>query len=137
MKRKLLSYLIAIGVGAVLMVAILGILGVYTEAMNSRDTLSCVSDGFFVAGVVLFTVGVFLVGGDKGMFDAASYRFSLWTQRYTQNRRNWRPQETYIQYRDRKAEKRKARGGFGFLLWVGFGYILVGAIILVARVLAF
>lgn len=66
----------------------------------------------------------------KGTFDGLGYSFSLLKQRYTKNKRNWQNEESFYDYKERKAEKKKEKRS-NYLVIIGGIFVIVAAILLV------
>ena len=106
MKDSLKTYLILLAVGIALAISV---------AMSNRDMgyplTQLLSDGFFVAGVLLGGSGVIGFAGTKGTFDMMGYGIKV-----TANAAfswifppdsDFAKKETFMEYRDRKESSRK------------------------------
>lgn len=129
MKKKLIKFAILVGVAAALLIGISALRGGFSGPLESKAALQCACDAFFVVGMLYLCVGCVMWASKKGTFDGLGYSVSLWKQRYTNNKKNWRNEESYYDYKERKAEKKKERK-INDLLIIGGIFVVVAAILL-------
>ena len=109
MKDSLKTYLVLLGLGAAI-----ALLVVYNSRELGYPITHLLSDGFFVAGVLIFGSGVITFAGTKGTFDmmgfgikvAANSAFSWMIPAES----DFGKKETFMEYRERKDSQRKKPG---------------------------
>ena len=129
-KKTLITYLITIAVAAVLMIGVSALRGAFSVVLTQKEAIQCACDAFFVVGMVYLCAGGVMWASRKGTFDGLGYSFSLLKQRYTKNKRNWQNEESFYDYKERKAEKKKEKRS-NHLVIIGGIFVIVAAILLV------
>lgn len=129
MIRKTLKYVITLAFAVGLVLIPCGVNGVLTGDLPQVDVIRYVSDGFFIAAVLILCAGGLTWASRLGTFDGLGYTFSLWLQRFTNNKRDWHKKEDFQEYKERKAEKKKGTK-INYLLIFG-GVLMIVAVILV------
>ena len=121
MKQHKKSILLCLAAGAVIAAAVIA-LGISRE----NGIVRCVSDGFFVAAVMLFGVGVIMWVRNKGTFDAIGFGLSSVFRLHVPAAYDIQKREEFSEYRKRKEKARRP----------GAPLIIAGAIYLAASVAA-
>ena len=109
---------------SILAVIVVFLRGVLKEA-DVRGIMRCLSDGFFVAGIISLAGGSFAFAGSRGLLDAFFYTFrKLWVALHKKEYRESH-KTSYAEYREKKHEKVKPLLHF-FI--VGGAFVLVGVL---------
>ena len=132
MRRKLLKAVLRYGI-TVFIGAAIALTLAWTRQGEVRQiaqpgvnqTLWCLSDGCFVAGLMLTGVGVLVWVSSTGFFDIFSYAMRSLLVLFTPLR-SPEKHERFIDYKTRRAEKR--RPAQWFLLIVGVVYLALAAV---------
>lgn len=122
-----MPYLISALVGAAIVVTVV-CTGRVWELSSINSVMGMISDGFFVAGVVLAGIGLIVVFSHGGVFDMLGYAvlllFSLFQRDVSK-----RKYRDYKEYREVKAAKEHR--SVAFMLIVGIVYIAIAAVFLI------
>ena len=129
MKKQIKTYAITLAVAVAIMIGVSALRGAFTTAFSPKEAIRCACDAFFVTGILYLCVGGIIWASKMGTFDGFGYSFSLWKQRYTNNKRDWRNEESFYDYKERKAEKKKGRQ-VNHVLIVGAVFVMIAAILL-------
>ncbi|MGN1235406.1 MAG: DUF3899 domain-containing protein [Christensenellaceae bacterium] len=123
MSNRLRTYLILLGVGVAIAFASAALMGVFT-AENAAEVFRRIADGSFISAVLIGGFGLLRWCGGQGAFDGLTFTFrTLWD--VTTGSRYYKQRETYADYKERKAESRKGKGGTAPYLFVGLGFLLL------------
>ncbi len=126
--KNTLGFWIALGVGAAMAVLIALMRGLI-HAENASQAAGLLSDGFFVAGVMLAGAGgLIAISGKTDFFDMLSYGFKSLGVMFTPFRK---PEKhpRYYEYKQQRKEKRKPPKMFP--LYAGLILIAIAAVCLV------
>ena len=124
-RRPWLKYVIAFGVGLVLMALTAWSGGLFSgEQMSELDKIRHWSDAFFTAGMLLAASGALVFVSRNGAFDGLSYAVVSLSW-FFRNRQH----ESYADYKARKAERGKTP--CLFLVIVGGGFLLIALILVI------
>ena len=88
---------------------------------------SCISDGFFVVGLIFAGIGLLLAISSTGIFDMLGYAFKSLIYLFTPMTID-RSQGGFYEYKMRKKEQRRAVPLY--ILWVGIAFIVIALVIL-------
>lgn len=124
-KSTVLQYVISVLVGVCISVGVMSARNVFTED-DPTQVMAILSDGFFVAGVVLSCVGLIIFVGNGGVFDMLSYSVILFFSLFRKNLE--RKYKDFYEYREAKKGKKRS---LAFLLIVGLFYIALAALFLI------
>lgn len=123
---KYKSFLISLGVGAVIAAAV-----AYVNRGNDYGIAQRLSDAFFVPAVILLGVGGLRFANNHGLFDMIGYSVKT-TFHVHYPAASGDPaadKEDFAGYKQRKMKSRKSPGG---TLWAGLAYLVLAAIALAA-----
>ncbi len=126
MKPKTKQYLIALGVGLLLVVIIVLSRGIFAES-DIYNILVILNDAFFVSGMCLLGAGGLVFASDEGVFRMLSYSISLFfriRKRDGQDRKH----KDFYEYKKAKDEKKHS---CAHLLLVGLGFLAVAFLLLI------
>lgn len=126
-KKKILPYLIAATVGIAIMLAIVFANGVHIVA-DTKTVLQILCDGFFVPGVILACVGLFVFASNGGAFDMLAYAVILFFNLFRKDV-NKRKYKDFYEYREAKKDRHYP---IAFLLIVGLVFLAVAGALLIA-----
>ncbi len=134
-KEKFLPFIVSLGVGLGVM-AIVFVLSVAAKGVDvfqkTRVLMTMLCDSSFVSGVILLCVAFLSFATRQGTFDGLGFAFeSIFVVRNWSPRRKFEERETFSDYRDRKAEKRKEKKGLLPLYVAGAFYVLLAIIFLI------
>lgn len=134
-KSKFTPYLISLAIGLAVAATIFSLLmasaGVETF-QKPRMLFSKLTDATFVTGVIFACIGVLTFAGREGTFDGLGFAFeSIFVVRNWSPRRKFEERETFADYKDRKAEKRKEKKPFSHFFVTGGFYIVLAIIFLI------
>ena len=122
--KKAIEYALTFAVCAVIAVAVVFLRGVL-DADNAREIMRCLSDGFFVAGVISLACGGFAFAGNKGILDAFAYTIrKIWVSLHRKEYRDSHKM-TYEEYKDKKAKKSKP---IAYFFVVGGVFVAIGVV---------
>ena len=128
-KQNLITVAAALVVAIGILFAIIGTRGIF-ESPTKEETLRYLTDGFGIAGGMIVGIGLLVWVSTKGIFDGIGYGISsMINMRWTGNKMDWHKKETFSEYRDRKAEKRKSTIWIPIVA-VGGAFILISLAIL-------
>ncbi len=133
MKKRILTILFALIAEIAIIIAVCAIQGVFSKSLPKQELIRFICDGFFVAGVVYVGFGGLVLASGKGVFDGIGYSVSTWFRSFTGNKRDWRRTETYYDYVERKAEKKKGRKVNQFFIFGGITLIVAVILYLVYK----
>lgn len=121
MSEKYKELLINLAIGVFVVVFVY-----WLDAGRGYPFLHCLSDGFFVAAVLLLGVGGLRGVRNKGAFDVVGFGVSS-VAKTTFPFLKGEKEESIYEYRERKAEQRKGAGG---LLAAGAIYLVLSILVL-------
>ena len=127
MNEKLRDFLVNLGLGAAVSVAIFAL-----NLSREFGLLRSLCDGFFVAAVFLLGIGAIKAARNKGTFDVAGFGIRHVVDITVPALRRGE-KEDMRQYRERKAQERKSSVG---LLLAGLVYLVLAVVALVIYELA-
>ncbi len=130
MKSKFVKYSITICVGAAIAFIVWGINGLF-NADTAVRVLAKLTDGFFVAGVLLAGIGGLLVSYNEGVIDGLAYGLHGLFGFRNIKKDSTPKKETYHDYKKRKHAKKISVKHF---IIVGLAYIIVSIIIFIVYV---
>ena len=125
-KKTLLYYIISFAVGLVISIPVAFLRGLGT-APDAAFTCRYLSDGLFVAGMLLTGFGMLVWISTTGFFDMFSYAGHSLLVLFT-SLRNPKEHESFYDYKLKKEEKRGQSKPY--ILLVGIGYILAALVCL-------
>ncbi len=135
-KGMIIRYAVAVALATAIVVVVLAIRGVFSESLESKDLVRHFSDAFFVSGGLLICFAALAWSGRHGTFDGLGYWGSLFIQRWTNNKKNWKAKESYAEYKERVHNPDKRRP-IAYLSIVGGVYFAVSIILLIVWYQAF
>ena len=122
--KRYVGYIVTAVVCVVIAVAVIFLRGVLNAA-NARDAMRCLSDGFFVAGVLSLACGGFAFAGNKGILDAFIYTVrKIWVSLHNKEYRD-NHKMTYEEYKDKRANKSKP---IAYFFVVGGAFAVIGVL---------
>ena len=123
-KSNLIAAAITLVIATGIMFGVIGGRGIFAGDLQRIDVMRYLSDGFLIAGGVVFCLGLLVWAGSKGAYDGLSYGVSnIINMRWTNNRMDWHKKESFADYRERKKEKRKQT------VWIPI--LIVGAVFMI------
>lgn len=125
-RQTLVKYLIAIAVAAGIALAVLSVLGFWSED-SALMRLADLADAFTVAGLLPVLIGALVWASSEGMFDGIGYASRQIGAMLLPSLRAYR-HSTYYDYKMAKRGKRPH--GYAFLFFVGLGYFVIGLVFL-------
>ncbi len=129
-KQNLITAAVAFVVATGVMFAIIGSRGIFADGATQEEVLRHLTDGFGIAGGMIFAISLLVWAGTKGTFDGIGYGVSnMINMRWTGAKKDWHKKETFAEYRERKGEKRKSTIWIPIAI-VGGVFIVVSLIIL-------
>lgn len=128
MKKKILTLSISILAHIGIILAVCGMDGVFTKSLSQQDIVRFVCDGFYVAGVFYICIVGLIWASGQGAFDGIGYSISTWTHSVFHNRRDWKKKESYQEYKERRAQKKKE-------MYIEENIIIGGISVLIASIL--
>lgn len=72
-ERPWIKWLVSTLIGLVIAVGYMGVNDVFSGTLIKADVARCVSDGFFIAGVLLTGIGILVFCARNGTFDMLAY----------------------------------------------------------------
>lgn len=134
-KDKFLPFIVSLGVGLGIM-AVVFFLSVAAKGIDvfqkTRVIITILCDSSFVSGALLLCVAFLSFATRQGTFDGLGFAFeSIFVVRNWSPRRKFEERETFSDYKDRKAEKRKEKKGLLPLYVAGAFYVLLAVIFLI------
>ncbi len=124
MKNTILKYVFSVLAGAGIALAVMASRGIFHED-RTVQIMGILSDGFFVAGVVLSCVGLIIFVGNGGVFDMLAYSMILFFSLFRRNLE--RKYKDFYEYREAKKGRKRS---LAFLLLVGLFYVALAALFL-------
>lgn len=124
MKNTILKYVFAVLAGAGIALAVMASRGIFEEE-RTVQIMGILSDGFFVAGVILSCVGLIIFVGNGGVFDMLAYSMLLFFSLFRKNLE--RKYKDFYEYREAKKGRKRS---LAFLLLVGLFYVALAALFL-------
>lgn len=115
------KYIIAAGVGGLLVAGVLGIQG-YGDAASVAARYRILCDAFTVPGVALILTGILVWVAGEGLFDGVSYAARNILRSFTR----WGHVRYYDYLREKKAKRHM--GGYGFLFLTGGAFLSVAVV---------
>ena len=109
--------------------AVIGVVAVVLELELGYPLIHLLSDGFFVAAVMLLGIGGITAARNAGCFDLMGYSMKTLFGMMTPGSRLGDPneRETFLDYREKKAEKRRSPTP---MLLAGVIYLILAGIML-------
>lgn len=134
-KGKFTPLIISLGVGLGLMGVVFLLFYLLDSNIsfeNAKSIITLLADSSFCSGVLMMGVGGITCVNRQGTFDGIGFAFeSILVVRNWSPKRRFSERETFDQYRDRKAEKRKEKKGVSHLFISGGFYLLLSIIFLI------
>lgn len=127
MKKTVIKYSVTALIGAVIVVAV-GFLNSLYKSETATQVLSRLSDGFFIAGVVIAGIGGLILSYNEGIIDGLTYGMHSLFGFRSLKRDSTPKKENFYEYRKRKHAKKVS---VKHLFLVGLAYILIGVILFV------
>lgn len=127
MKKNIITYVVSIILATGIILTVCGVSGVLTTEMEEKEIVRYTCDGFFVSAALMLCFGVLVWASKLGAFDGFGYSFVMLKHKLTNTKRDFKT-ETYTEYKERVAEKRKVNEVNHFM-------IIGGVLILVATIL--
>ena len=131
MKKKLLTLTILILVHIGIILTVCGIDGVLTESMPQQEVVRFVCDGFYVAGILYLCIGGLIWASKEGAFDGLGYTISNWKHSIFHNTRDWKKKESFQEYKERVAEKKKDRKVSEAIIIGGISVVVASVLLIV------
>ncbi len=129
-KQTLITVAAALAVAIGILFAIIGSRGIFGPDVTKALKLVWLTDGFGIAGGMIAAIGLLVWAGSKGAYDGLGYGLSsLINMRWTGSKMDWHKKESFTEYRERKAEKRKSTIWIPIVA-VGGAFILISLAIL-------
>ena len=128
--KKFLKYLISILVGLAIAFTMMGIWGVFSNKLDTTETMKKVCDAFFMSSALLMGLGALLWVSKEGVFNGLSYSVKNLLHIHKISSKEWQRNETFAEYKERISEKVKKRELL-FLVIVGSGYLLLAILFLI------
>ena len=109
--------------------AVIGVVAVVLELELGYPLIHLLSDGFFVAAVMLLGIGGITAARNSGCFDLMGYSMKTLFGLMTPGSRLGDPseRETFVDYKEKKAEKRRSPAP---MLLAGAIYLILAGIML-------
>jgi hypothetical protein len=109
--------------------AVIGVVAVVLELELGYPLIHLLSDGFFVAAVMLLGIGGITAARNAGCFDLMGYSMKTLFGLMTPGSRLGDPseRETFVDYKEKKAEKRRSPAP---MLLAGVIYLILAGIML-------
>lgn len=127
MKKKLLSYLIAVSAGLAAAFGIACLLGLFSSE-NTADVFKKLSDASLVTGILIFGIGILTFCSNHGAFDMVSWGLKNAFRMLIPGGALHSEKKSYAQYREERAAKPKP---FKFLIAVGAIFIVLAVIFVI------
>ena len=124
--RPWLKYVIAFAVAATISVLLMWYFGLFSGTFIPRDDLyKALSDSFFISGMLFLCVGGLVFVNRNGAFDGLVYAVKyVFTVHY--NHKQGKKNESYYEYKQRKAAEEKAP--CLFLVLTGLAFVLAATV---------
>lgn len=122
--RKLIKYLITIGVGLLLALLIANSKDVFTQT-DPTKIFHILTDSFFVPAVLIAGIGGLVFVSNEGVFDGIGYAVRSFVDIFRKNKKN--KFHTYYDYKESKANR---GGSFGFMLVSGLIFMVISGVML-------
>ena len=123
-RKRLISVGINAGIGLLLAVAIVLWRGIF-RAQSAQEVFGDLSDGFFIAGLVLGSVGALYCIASTGFFDIFSFGGHTFLAHFVP-RMNTEENRKYYNFKAARAEKRKPP--LRITLFVGLAFVALSAV---------
>ena len=124
-RGNLRRYAITAAVGAVLVLLIVSVRGIFAED-RVREVMRLLSDASFAVGIILSGVGLLFFASNNGVFDMLGFSMTLLFGVFKRDVSE-RKYKDFYEYREAKKERKRS---VAYLLLVGLGYIAIAAIFL-------
>jgi hypothetical protein len=121
--RKLIAYGVALLVGGGVALIYFGVNGLFTSTLPSTDVPKLLSNGFFFGGAILAGVGALVFVSNEGAFNFLNYAAQKLLSRFFHSMK-----AATESYTDFTLDHDSKKAPFGFLLWPGLLYVLIGGI---------
>lgn len=122
--KKALPYIVNFAVCAVIFVAVIFIRGI-AKTESAVGVMRCLSDGFFIAGIVSLAGGAFTLIGRQGLLDAFIFTCKkIWVSLHNREYRE-KNRMTYAEYRENKKEKTSS---YAHLWIIGGIFVILGVL---------
>ena len=128
MKKRLISYLIAVPTGLVFVLLVCWGRGIF-HPENLQDVYKILCDGFFIVSFLTVCVCLLVWFANLGAFRPVQYLFHLLFVTHNWSRTKYKERETYADYVIEKTGQVKAYPFF--LLWTGLGLFAVSLLFLI------
>lgn len=128
--KKNLRYFIALLLGLAVSLSMMGVWGVFGGKLDKVDAMRRVCDAFFISGTLLACSGALVWLSKQGTFNGLSFSIKQVFDIHKIRRDEWKPKETFADYKQRVAEKVKNRE-FLFLVISGSFYLLLAILFLI------
>jgi hypothetical protein len=120
---KLIAYGVALLLGGGIALIYFGVNGLFSSSLASTEVPKLLSNGFFFGGVILAGVGALVFVSNEGAFNFLNYAVQKLLSRFFHSMK-----AATESYADFTLDHNDKKAPFGFLLWPGIVYILIGAI---------
>ncbi len=124
--KRVLPYIITAVIGALVVVTVICGLQIWS-ASSTQVVLGTLCDAFFVAGVLIFGVGLLVFCSNGGAFYMLSYGIIKLIDLFRRGAKG--KYKDFYEYAESKKEKKRS---FGFMLIVGIGFLVVAVALLIA-----
>ncbi|HEY8390058.1 MAG TPA: DUF3899 domain-containing protein [Clostridia bacterium] len=125
MKNKILKYVITFSIGGCFSFLAFFRQNLF-EKSNLLDIFEILSNGFLLAGIIIFGLGSLIFVSNEGAFDIFVFGFKNFFSLFNREKRETR--QTYFEYRQERSNKKTS---FLFLLFVGGFYLLLSALFVI------
>lgn len=120
--KKALPYIVNFAVCAVIFIAVIFIRGIAEEG-SAVGIMRCLSDGFFIAGIVSIAGGAFTFVGRQGLLDAFIYTCKkIWVSLHNREYR----EKNRIDYAEYRENKKKKNSSYAHLWIIGGIFVALG-----------
>lgn len=122
---KLIKIVSATVAGAAIVITLLAYYGAFTGELTASELISSLADAFTVPGILMLAICALIWVSTLGFFDGTTYTIKYAVHTLIPGMR-YRRIDRYSDYKDSRENKRIK--GYGFLLFVGAGFVLVGIV---------
>ncbi len=126
-KPGLKRVLVALGIGAAMFAAMMAWRGGFTAA-DPAARWQCISDAFFVPGILLAAFGLLVWVADGGAFDALKFMVQKLFIIILSDEKRAKYPKTFYDYKVQ--QEAKERAPVSHLLWIGLGFIAAAGVAL-------
>lgn len=128
-KGLLIAYAVNVALGLAIGTLVGNIKGLFGGSLAGIALFACLSDSFFVPGILLAGFGALLKIAEGGFFDGVGYGLKRAALSLIPGARI-KKEETYAEYKERKEKSRK-HAGIWVPLIVGGVFVALGAVFLI------